>query len=118
MLQGSRRPSRQAPVSDNLVWVECFSTLVAVVAAKYLEWVPDFMAYQKSIMQASQNFEGLARMLYNQCFHHQAAVTKSLVWSVSDSALYNEAFTGRVRFASTAFVRTMQSATATDQIAQ
>ena len=43
--QGSRRPSRQAPVADIMLWVECFSTLVAVLASKYPQHVPDFMAY-------------------------------------------------------------------------
>jgi len=42
VLPGSHRPSRQAPGLDILVWVECFSILLAVLAVKHPEWVPDF----------------------------------------------------------------------------
>ena len=95
--QGSRRPSRRAPVSDIMVWVECFSTLVAVLASKYPQHVPDFMAYQKAIVRASRNFEGSSWVVYDRCYRRQAAATKNLVWSIPDSALYNEAFTGRAK---------------------
>ena len=64
---------------------------------KYPQHVPDFMAYQKSIVRASQNFEGSSWVLYDQCYRRQAVATKNLTWSIPDSALYNEAFTGRAK---------------------
>ncbi len=94
---GSRRQTRRAPVTDILLWVECFSVLVSVLASKHPERVPDFMAYQKSIVKASRNFEGTAWVVYDRCYRRQAAATKSLAWGTPDSALYNEAFTGRAR---------------------
>ena len=36
-------------VTDILLWVECYSTLVAVLASQYLTKVPQMMAYQKTI---------------------------------------------------------------------
>ena len=95
--QGSRRPSRRGPVSDIMLWVECFSTLVAILASKYPQHIPDFMAYQKAIVRASRNFEGSSWVVYDRCYRHQAAATKNLVWSIPDSALYNKAFTGRAK---------------------
>ena len=95
--QATRRPSRRAPVTDILIWVECFSTFVAVISVKFPGSVPDMMAYQKSIVRASRNFEGTAWAVYDRCYRRRAAASKDLRWSVPDSALYNEAFTGRAR---------------------
>ena len=55
------------------------------------------MAYQKTIIKANKNFEGSAWVIYDRCFRRRAAATKSLNWANIDSALYNEAFTGRAR---------------------
>lgn len=48
-------------------------------------------------MQGTRNFEGSAWVVYDRCYRRRAAVMKNLVWSTPDSALYNEAFTGRAR---------------------
>ena len=77
-----------------MLWVECFSTLVAVLASKYPQHILDCMAYQKSIVRASQNIEGSSWVVYNRCYRRQAAATKNLVWSIPDSVRYNEAFIG------------------------
>ena len=45
VLPGLPHSLRRTPASDTLVWVQLFSTMVAVLATKYPEWVPDFMAY-------------------------------------------------------------------------
>ena len=57
----------------------------------------ELMAYQRTIIKASKNFEGTAWVPYDRCYHHQAAAVKTLEWANIDSALYNEAFTGRAR---------------------
>lgn len=44
-----RRQSRRGPVTDILLWVECYSSLVAVLATKFPQYIGDFMAYQKTI---------------------------------------------------------------------
>ena len=77
-----------------LLWLECYSSLVALLASKFPGHVGDFMAYQRTIIRASKNFEGTAWAMYDYCFHHHAAAMKSLNWANIDSALYNEAFTG------------------------
>lgn len=80
-----------------MLWVKCFSTLVAVLASKYPQHVPNFMAYQKAIVRASQNFDDYSWVVYDRCYRHQAAATKNLVWSIPESGLHNEAFTGRAK---------------------
>ena len=92
--QQGRRQSRRGPVVDILLWLECYSSLVAVLATKYPQHIGDFMAYQRTIIKASKNFEGTAWVLYDRCYRRRAAATKSLEWANIDSALYNEAFTG------------------------
>ena len=92
-----RRQTRRGPVVDILLWLECYSSLVAVLATRFPGHIGDFMAYQRTILKASKNFEGTAWAIYDRCYRRQAAATKSLNWASIDSALYNEAFTGRAR---------------------
>ena len=94
--QGHRQ-TRRGPVVDILVWLECYSSLVAVLATRFPGHVGDFMAYQRTIIRASKNFEGTAWAIYDRCYRRRAAAVKSLNWANIDSALYNEAFTGRAR---------------------
>lgn len=93
----TRRQTRRGPVIDILLWLECYSSLVAVLATKFPSHVGDFMSYQRTIIKASKNFEGTAWVIYDRCYRRRAAATRSLNWANIDSALYNESFTGRAR---------------------
>ena len=88
---------RRGPITNILLWLDCYSTLVAALATRFPQYVGDFMAYQRTIIRASKNFEGAAWVMYDRCFRRRAAATKSLNWGKIDSALYNESFTGRAR---------------------
>ena len=92
----SRRP-RRGLVTNFPLWVECYAALVATLSTWYPEKMPHFMAYLRTITRASRNFEGTAWASYDMAFRRQAANLRSLDWGVIDSALYNEAFTGRAR---------------------
>ena len=92
----SRRP-RRGLVTSFPLWVECYAALVATLSTRYPEKMPHFMAYLRTITRASRNFEGTAWASYDMAFRRQAANQRSLDWGVIDSALYNEAFTGRAR---------------------
>ena len=94
--QGHHQTQRGLVV-DVLFWLECYSSLVAVLATKHLHHISDFMAYQRTIIKASKNFEGTAWVIYDCCYRRRAAPTKSLSEANIDSALYNEAFTSRGR---------------------
>ena len=82
---------------DILLWLESYSSLVAVLASKFPGHVRDFMTYQRTIIRASKNSEGTAWVMYDRCYRHRAAAIKSLSWASINSALYNEAFTGRAQ---------------------
>ena len=92
-----QKRQRRGPVTDILLWVECYSSLIAVLAAKYPTNTPEFMAYLKTIVHASKSFLGDGWVTYDSCYRRKAAVTKSLNWSQVDFTLYNETFAGRAK---------------------
>ena len=67
------------------------------MATRYPQYVPEFMVYQRTMVRAARNFEGLAWVSYDICYRRKAARCRDLHWSRVDSALYHEAFTGRAR---------------------
>ena len=93
----SRRPSRRSPVTDILVWVECYSMMAAVLAGKYPDKAPQLLAYRRRIVHAARNFHGSAWVAYDRVYRRQALARRSLEWAQEDSALYNEAFVGHAK---------------------
>ena len=93
----SRLTPKRGPVTDILLWVECYSILAGVLTTKYPERAPDLMAYQKTIVHASRSFAGEHWVTYDMCYRRQAAANKSLHWAQIDFSLYNETFTGRAK---------------------
>ena len=88
---------RKKPVTDILTWTECFSTMAAVITTKDPGKAPQLFAYLRTIVRASQTFEGLAWVAYDTQYRRRAAATKSWDWGTTDTSLYNECFTGRAR---------------------
>ena len=91
------RVPRRGPVTDILLWVECYSMLVAVLASQYPAKVPQMMAYQKTIVKAYKTYIGQGWVTYDTCYRRRAANTKSLDWDMIDFTLYNETFAGRAK---------------------
>ena len=92
-----RRIPRRGPVTDILLWVECYALLVSVLATKFPEKIPQLMAYQQTIVKAHRTFIGEGWVTYDACFRRKASFTKSLEWGMVDFTLYNETFTGRAK---------------------
>ena len=88
---------RKEPVTDILVWVQCYASLVAVLAQQYPTQTPQFIAYLATIVRAHRNFEGLGWVVYDTAYRRQAAARKDLNWAHIDASLYNTLFTGRAR---------------------
>jgi hypothetical protein len=84
-------------VTDILLWVEGFSQLVAVLASLYPSHIHEFMAYLRTIVRASRNYEGPAWAAYDVAYRRQAAASRDLHWGRVEATLYSEAFTGRAR---------------------
>ncbi len=90
---GSARP----PVTSMSLWLERFSVMAAILAIRFPEKAPEFLAYQASIVGAEQNYEGCQWVLYDLQYRREALARRDLDWSVPNTRLYNEAFTGRAR---------------------
>ena len=91
------RPSCQAPISNILVWVECYSYMVAILASRYPDKTAELMAYQRTFIHAHHSFVGDGWAIYDTCYHRKAAATTSLDWGQIYFSLYNESFAGRAK---------------------
>lgn len=92
-----RRGQRRGPITDILLWVECYSTMVSILSTRFADKTPQFMAYQQTIVKAHRAFLGEGWITYDTCYRRKAAVLKSLDWGAVDFTLYNETFTGRAK---------------------
>lgn len=92
-----RRRQRRGPITDILLWVECFASLTSVLAPRFPEKTPHFMSYMRTIVKAHRSFTGEGWVTYDNCFRRKMARLKSLDWGEIDFTLYNETFTGRAK---------------------
>eukprot|EP00731_Ephydatia_muelleri_P013873 Em0007g1183a len=88
---------RRPPVSDILVWAECFTAMASVLSRKYPLKAPELFAYARRIFNAARIYESHAWVTYDRIYRCQAATRRSLDWSMEEKSLYNEAFAGRAR---------------------
>ena len=66
------RRARHPPVTDILIWLECFSRLAAMLCTKFPSKAPEFWAYQTSILRAAKNFEGTVWVTYDRQYRREA----------------------------------------------
>ena len=92
-----RRTPRRGPVTDIMLWVECYASLVAVLTSRYPDKGPEFMSYLRTIVHAQRTFSGEGWVTYDLAYRRQAAILKTLNWSQIDFNRYNEIFTGRAK---------------------
>ena len=92
-----RAPPARLPITDISHWVEKFSMMAAVICSRFPDKAPEMFAYLGTIVRAERNYEGLRWVTYDRQFRREALANKNLNWSVTDSRLYNEAFTGRAK---------------------
>ena len=99
MTQASGRQSIPArpPVTDISVWVERFSLMAGVLVTRFPDKVGELFAYQASIIRVERNYEGKQWVVYDRHYRREALARKDLNWSLQDSRLYNETFTGRAK---------------------
>ena len=84
-------------ITDFQIWSECYSTIASILSARFPDKAPQLFDYLQTISRASRNFESAVWASYDMAFRKQAANRGSLDWGVVDTALYNEAFTGRAK---------------------
>ena len=95
--ESTKQKSRRRPVSSIIEWVQCFNTYLAVMCRTCPEKVPDLLAYQMLIIEASIVYEGNAWLGYDRRFRQAAAVNPQMQWSKTDTDLWHLAFTGMVK---------------------
>ena len=87
-------------VQDIFAWLQCFVLYTSIRAPENPELIPELMAYQSTIVRASQDYAGLAWMQYDSAFHRQVALTGLTHWSAINPTSYTLCFTGCARTAS------------------
>lgn len=81
-----KRP-RRGPITDILVWIECFAFMVEILCSAHPSKVSQLMSYQRIIVRAQRTFSGEGWVTYDTCFRRKAAALKSLDWGVVDFTL-------------------------------
>lgn len=92
-----RPATARLPIKDISHWVEHFSIMAAIIYTRFPEKAPELWAYQASIVHAERNYEATRWIAYDRQYRRVALARKDLNWSVADSRLYNETFTGRAK---------------------
>ena len=95
--QEAGRVQTKLPITDISRWVEHYSVMAAMLAARFPEKAPELFTYQANIVRAERNYEPGRWAIYDRQFSREALARKDLNWSVADPQLYSEAFTGWAR---------------------
>jgi len=72
------RSTRWAPVSNILIWLDCYASLVSVLCLAHLEKFGQFMTYQKTIIAAHCRYADDGWVIYDSSYCRQTANIKSL----------------------------------------
>ena len=78
-------------------WVKAFSVYTAAVVQKHPSMVTELLAYQLTIIKASQQYDGLQWRAYDTQFRVAAAATGNRSWSKLYVDLYTRFFTGHAK---------------------
>ena len=93
----STASKKRKPVTNIFTWLQGFASLVSALSTKYPAMVPEFLAYQSTIIKCFKDFEGLGWAQYDRAFRRQVAVTKDLRWSQINGTLYSLCFAGKAK---------------------
>ena len=82
------------PITDISQWAERYT---AILRTRFPDKATEFWAYLATIVRAERNYEGQRWVTHDRHYRREALARKDLNWSVTDSRLYNESFTGRAK---------------------
>ena len=94
---GHARHSHQKDVSSIFSWLQCYGTLVSVIAHKFPTKLPQLMAYQSIIIRCYTDYEGDGWLAYDRAFRRKAAYEKCLDWSKLNTSFYQFCLAGNVK---------------------
>ena len=95
--ESARQKVKRRPISNIIEWVQCFNVYLSVMCRTCPGRIPDLLAYQMLIIEASMVYEGNAWLGYDRRFRQAAAATPDKQWSKTDTDLWHLAFTGMAR---------------------
>ena len=84
-------------VSSIFSWIQCYSTLVSILAHKFPSKVPQLMAYQSIIVRCYTDYEGDGWLAYDRAYRRKAAYEKCLDWSKLNVAFYQFCLAGNAK---------------------
>ena len=76
-------------MTNIFTWLQGCASLVSALSTRYPAYVPEFQAYQSTIIKCYRDYGGLGWAQYDRAFRRQVAVTKSLNWSQINGTLYS-----------------------------
>ena len=77
-------------------WASCFVTYMAALAANNNNFF-HMCAYFQVILKASREYAGSTWKYYDAQYRQKAEATRNKDWSVIDSSLFSQCFTGRAK---------------------
>lgn len=81
---------RQKPISDILVWVQCFSKYAAAMSQKFPSCTSGLMSHLLVVLKAAMEVEGVSWRLYDEAFRDKMAAIGVREWAGMDVQLYQE----------------------------
>ena len=78
-------------------WVKAFAIYTAAMGNKFVEAIPEMLAYLLVIVNASEQYDGMYWRTYDTHFRVNAAATGNRQWARLDIDLYTRFFTGRAK---------------------
>ena len=83
--ESAKQKFKRRPISSIIEWVQCFNVYLSVVCRTCPGRIPDLLAYQMLIIEASMVYEGNAWLGYDRRFRQAAAATPHMQWSKTDT---------------------------------
>ncbi len=87
--------ARQKPITDVLVWLQCFGRYVAAMAQEHPSSTPGLLSHMLVVVRAAMEVEGLAWRAYDEVFREKMAAMGVKEWEGMDIQLYQEVCGGR-----------------------
>ena len=84
----SKARSKKGAITSIEAWVVCFNAYTALVVNRDPKRAGDLLAYSLLIVKASQDYEGIPWLAYDEHFRRQAAAQRRAVWDTVDTSLW------------------------------
>ena len=92
--QPGQSTQKKHPVTNILLWLQCFEIYVGVLACQYPEVVPELTSSMVIINKATQHFSDQSCIHSDTMYRRQAAARKCRKWSIVNGSLFSICFTG------------------------